>query len=319
MRRTLFLLLAATSSLAGPAAAQDPLRQAENRLAKALAAAVEGPTGSFQAKWGEAFPKEGGNKGNLAIFVGGLGFVDAPGEAVGTWTDRLLHVRCAEGGEIVLANRRMIAKDEKRPWCLRRGVTAGGAALPFVPDVPLLLQRLSSMRLSVVHQEVGTLDDRPVEILTATLDRDQITEAFWGGLLPKPPFLQGATIRLAVAGKQIQPAVAEPEAVVDVAIVLDPATSTIRKLTFRSYGKSDKSVQGGIVFMGGTPPGQGGQDEEEEEEEAESEKNAPMEFEDGLPKRSRKKRIVWDYTLVLGGVAAEGDLPPEALELLGIR
>lgn len=295
------------------------------RLQKALAAAAAQPSGAFTAEWGPTGKQA--QQGNVVMMVGGLGN-HQPGNATGSWAPGQLHV-AYDDGEVLFVGRQMLARDGQNDWCLRRDLLADGSQLPFVPDVPALLRLLAQGQLAVTHQEVGTRDDRPVEILSATLDADQVADAIWGGAVPKVGgSFAGAVAfqRLAVAGGAARPAVPKPQSQVDLAFVIDPATATVHEITIRSAVKNDAG-RGGAFAVAINGAGQvqqlGGDDEEEEEDAAAAEKAAakPLEYKDGLPQRPRKKTTVWDYKIGLQqlGTAAPVELTPAAKRLTGAQ
>lgn len=318
-------LLTATLLAQGP----DPATQARARLQKALAATAAQPAGAFAAKWGAvANAAAQQQNANVVVFLGAMGGSHPPGAATGSWTPGLLQLSYEDNVELAFAGRRMIAKDANTPWCLRREVAADGAPLPFVPDVPYLLQQLARQDLTVTHQEVGTRDDRPVEILSVTLSADQVTDALWGGLMPKPAAgFGGVAFRAVGAAGAQKPVPSKPEATVDIAIALDPATAVVQSITVRSYQKEDQRMR--AAFAGGNGGvvqvvrGNGGGNDasDEDEDEAKVDPKAPLQYEAGLPVRSQQRMTVWDYSIELRdlGTARPAELPVAAKALLGLQ
>lgn len=318
-------ILAATAVAQNP----DPLASAKARLHKALANTATQTSGSFAAKWGPLpDPKAQQNQANVMILMGGVGSGNhTPGAATGSWAPGLLHVTFADQSEVLFGGCRMLAKDSDIDWCLRRDVLLDGSPLPFVPDVPTLLQQLAGEELTVVHQEVGTRDDRPVEILTVTLTPEQVTAAMWGGTVPKPAAgMGGFAVRamMAAGAGAPKPVIPKPDAILDLAVVIDPAAAVVHSITVRSHQKNDMPGGGRMVVVaqgGGAQVVNGGDDEEEDEDADAKLKAAPLQFKDGLPQRPRKQMVVWDYSLELKdlGTAKAPELSAATKALLGIQ
>lgn len=336
--RTLPLLL--VSSLLGLLPAQDSpatttaqapapltaeqLAAAKQRLATALQKSAALVDTHFEAKWGPDKKAQDGRNGAVAVFLGnGLG-ASADGACQGSWHQDLLHLRYDGGDndELLVAGRRMLAKDDQTPWCVRKGRFANGADLGFVPDPQLLLQRLAAMDLAVAVREVGALDDRPVELLSATLDQDQLSDLLWSEALP-PALSQsmGRIFRIAAGGNnQKRMGAPKPEASLDLVVHIDPATSLVQRLQFRCWTKDDMPAMGRVVVVNGGAVQAQGDDEEEEDEKAKAnDANQPLRYENGLPVRPRKKTNVVDFTVRLSehGKATAPTLDDAQKKLLG--
>lgn len=316
------VLLAVVAS-ALPLIAQDPestaaLQAGRERLEKALQRAATLTDTAFAAAWG---PDR--KRGNAQDPFGLLPGAGATGEVSGSWHPDLVHVKFAgdEQDEVLIAGRRMIARSKAAKWALRAGRFADGTEAPFVPDVALLLDQLARWQLALTHREVGMLDDRPVEVLSVTLNDDQVTETVWGGLLPPAltSGMPGAVVRLAFGGRGAggRMAPTRPDATIDLAVTIDPATGVVHQLHFRAY--ANEGMAGRVVVMGGAR-GVGGNDEAEAEPEEEIDEDAPLVYVDGLPKRPRQKKVVNDFTVRLGpqGEAKAPKLDAAAKELLGL-
>jgi hypothetical protein len=98
-----------------------------------------------------------------------------------------------------------------------------------------------------------------------------------------------------------------PEGTVDLAVHLDPATGLVHRLQFRAWAKQDARF-GNVRIMRAGPAGGAVQvvngtplTEEDEDATDEPAKDAPLLYENGLPKRPRKKMSVSDYTVQLQG------------------
>ena len=312
-------------------AAADPLVQARERLRKSLTTTAELSSCAFEAAWGPAAKAKADDDeddAEGAVAVRALGFVgmgDGSGKAAGAWTRDLLQCK-SDDQELIAANRRTIARSGSDGWILRKNRWADGATVAFLPDPQLLLDLLQQSDLAVTHREVSTLNDRPVEILGVTLNQDQVADLMWGGQIPEINSFGAAAVFIAAggAGRVAQP---KPDAIVDVAFALDPASGQIHEITVRSYTKSEMAV-GGRVFRiraggGGVVVGGPGGDDEDEKDDKDQQGAAapPLVYKNGLPERSRKKMQVNDYVLTLRdhGQAKAPELDTTAKALLRAR
>lgn len=302
--------LISTAPLFGQTAG-DALAAGRDKLAKALAKAAATVDTSFCAEWSVASPKAKADP--IAVFLTNKAGSAAAGKVQGSWHDGLVHVTsdAPAKDELLVAGRRQLAKDKDTDWVLRSGRHADGSDSGYVPDVALLLQQLATWNLAIVNRSVGSLDDRPIEIYSVTLDPDQVTAAAWADLVPDAlitaanPLAQIVRFQAAGAGAAARPAVPKPQATVDLAIFVDPSTSTVHKLHFRSWSKSDPRMAGmaggALVVRGGAFQVLNAGDDEENEETAEQDENAPLQFVDGLPQRPTDKMTVRDYVVELSG------------------
>jgi len=307
--RLLFLSLIPLTLL--PAQQESPAPQgvpaaAKQKLADALSKTSQQHDTAFEVKWGPE-AKQGNNNNNP---FGALLGSRMSGKVTGTWHEGLSHIKFDgdEDDELLLAGARMLARDGNRDWCRRRGHFADGNKLSYVPDPQALLQQLSGWKLAVTKRGAGSFDDRPVEVLSVTLTNEQVADLFYAGSLP--PALQyggnvfGNAVQLAIGGggggRQAPPA---PNLTMDLAIALDPGTGQVFEI--RGNAWAEKNGNGNMfVFRGGAGQvqiGAGGDDEEEEEEEEEEEADdeGPLEYKDGLPKRSKKKLSCTKFSLRL--------------------
>ena len=325
MRRLLFVLVAT----ALPLIAQDPgatepgradaLAQSRERLQKVLQRAAALTDTRFEASWGpDRKPKAEGNQ-RLVQLLGR----QQSGEVRGSWHPGLDHLTFADEqqDEFLLSGRRMLARSKNDDWVPRAARFADGNEVDFLPDVPALLRQLADWPLAITHRDVGMLDDMPVEILSITLNDDQVTAAVWSGLLPPAltTFFSAGVFQVAMGGGQGRRPATRPEATIDLAVTFDPATSMLRRLQFRGY--TSQARLGGRVVVAGAG-GQlrlGGNDEGGEEDE-EIDEDAPLQYVDGLPKRPRKNKSVCDFTLRLfdQGQVAAPELSEKQRKLLGL-
>ena len=305
------------AQVASPAAPAAPASAAELAAAKARLAGALQKCGAladtaFAMRWGPDKKKKGGDD-PFAKMMAAMN----SGEAKGSWHQDLAHVAFQDDNddELLIAGRRTLAKDGNLDWRLRQGRFADGNTVAFVPNVPLLLQQLAEWDLAVTQRSVGSLDDKPVEIVSVTLNAEQVADLVWAGLLPEALVtanaMGGITIMrgMAAGGGGNRPPAQAPDSTVDLAIHLDPATNLIHKLHFRGWSKEN---QGGMARAGGAMVmvqagaarvvgGNQAQEEEEEEDEKETaaKKDAPLVYENGLPARPRKKTSVTDVTVSL--------------------
>jgi hypothetical protein len=289
-----------------PARPSDPLQAARPRLQAALQKTGAAVDTKFAAAWAENGKKK--DDGNQVIFaMGGPG----EGKTTGSWHQGLVHVQFDgdTGDELLVAGPRTLAKANDKDWMLRRGRFADGNVVDFVPDPALLLEQLAAWDLAIVQRSVGSLDDRPMEFLTVALSADQVAEAVWCGALPNA-LLAGSgmnpfAVLIAARNGGARPPAATPTSTVDLAVALDPATGLVHQLQFRSWTKQDQNAMGGRVVMvraGGGGVQVGGDDEqgdEEGDEKAAAAAAGPIQYENGLPVRPRKKVTVMDFTVRL--------------------
>ncbi len=314
----------AASAAAPPA----DLAAAKARAAAALQKCGALADTSFAVRWGpDKKKKDAGNP--LAVALGRA----SSGATTGSWhQDRQRVVFDNDNDdELLIAGRRTLARDGTTEWALRSARYADGNTVPFVPDVPLLLQQLAAMDLAVVHRAAGALDDRPVEVVSATLTADQAAQLVWSGALPAAlvtPGEAGSVFRFAAMGARAggaRPAATTPDATVDLAIHLDPGTNLVHKLHFRGWTKANAAGAPGVVMVaaGAGRIAIGGADEEEEDEDeddaAEPAADAPLVWENGLPNRPRKKVAVNDVVVKLTdhGTTQAAPLTDVQRQLLG--
>ncbi|MBL8751568.1 MAG: hypothetical protein JNK78_20615 [Planctomycetes bacterium] len=304
-------------------AAPDPMAGAKARLATALEKTATLRDVAFAAKWGPAEDDDA----DAAATAQQLGMMQS-GKASGSWHDGLLHVRFEgdAGDELAMSGRFAIAKDTNNDWCARSTRFADGNATSFVPDPERLLRLLAGMDLAVVHRAVGTLDERPVEILSVALNTDQVADLAWSDAIPDT-VTNGGAFRLALmaaAGGGARAAAPRPDATVDIAITLDPALGLIQRVQFRSWTKANDGQR--VFFRGGagairvvTGGGNRNRNEKDDTDDADkTDAKAPLQYEDGLPQRSRKKMDVNDLDVRLTdhGTHKAPDLGAAAARLL---
>ncbi|MFM1873648.1 MAG: hypothetical protein RL398_3070 [Planctomycetota bacterium] len=291
-------------SPAPPTAAADPMAAHKAKLKAALSKANAVDT-AFAAEW-KRDGKAPGEDGMQVFFAGGP--MSQAGRVDGSWHERLTALRMGQQGDrLLLANGRMLARDAKREWCLRKGRFADGNELDYLPDVTGLLDLLASMDLQIAHRDVGMHDDRPAEFVSVPLTKAQIAELEWNSLLP--PAVLSSMPNFAAIMLFGQPAAERPEATsttatIDLAIVYDPAMLTVYELRFRSWQSQEQMMQmgGGVmvqVGQAGVVQVQREAEAEDDDEGDEAKPQGPMQYEKGLPVRSRKGMSVMDYVVRL--------------------
>jgi len=303
-------LLASLVPAQDPAPAPaDALAASKTKLREALEKTAAVQDVAFAAKWAEDKKK----KADANAFMFG-----APAEGAVTGSShqdlRTCQFEGENGDELVIAGSRTIARDGTTGWTVRAGRFADGNTIEFLPDPSLLFEQLAAWDLAIVHRDVGSLDDRPVEVVTVSLNADQIAQALYAGLIP--PGLAGAggfggmVFQMGGAGNAgARPAPPAPDATIDLAITFDPSTNLVQQLQFRSWMKQDGGGRvfraggaGGVIAVraaGVQVVGQGDEEDEEDEKVEEAKKDQPLQYDKGLPIRPRKKTTVVDYTVRL--------------------
>jgi len=240
----------------------------------------------------------------------------------GSVADGLLRAKFNDGDdEAVFAGRRTAVRSKGEAWTLRDGKLADGRAMPHVFDPDRFFAALGEAKLEVLNAAVGSLDDKPVEVVTVKVDDESSRALSWSGAMPSGSEVGGMTT-VVFAGGGIGGAAAGPkvDVEIDAALYIDPATKRILQVKVKSYSKP--GAGGGVAFARVAIAGAGV--EEEEEEEDEPKKNEPLAFKDGLPVRKKAKKDNWtiaSYDVVLkehDAVKAQ-ELDAKAKQLLGIK
>ena len=244
--------------------------------------------------------------------------------ARGVAVDKALQIRMGDE-EVIFAGRRMVARQKDGAWKLRQHRLADGAALPSIPQTDILLDLLAGQYLVVTHSEVGTLDGRPIQILSATLTPDQAVEMAWDGQLPEASPLTATVLR--GFGRRVVPP--RPDLTVDMAFLVDPSTKLLHELRVRvaepEQGRGGVRIGGGRGGAGAAVQivqvGVGGAEVEEEEEEEEDGPPAdPNVFTNGFPGRDLDDKSVVELTIrFTEHGAAKLELDPSAALLLNVR
>jgi hypothetical protein len=309
---TILLLIDLVPAQDAPKQPAPPNAASTAKVAKALRATAESKNTAFDATWGPERPKQG-NTMMPAALLDRMG-----GKVAGAFFDDRLSVVFdnKERDELLQVGRHILARSGGGDWRLRKGRYADGNEAEFVPDPPLLLRMLSSFELPLTKSAVAALDDRPVEIASATLTPEQIGELIFAGALPKP-FAATTSVRVGAAGRA---AASPPDATVDLAIVFDPATSIVHRVLLRTNSKSRGGSAVMLIGPGGRPQvANAGESEKKEEQAAEPAPGTPMEYVEGLPVRPSSGRMITNFEVRLHdhGKVAVPVLDDQQQRLLG--
>lgn len=215
----------------------------------------------------------------------------------GVWSNELLSQTFRGEEQVVFHGRRMIATDDDHLWTRRRGRRANGKDLGFVLDPRTLFTVLAGAKMSVIHNEVGTVGGKPVETYTITLDEDDALDLLWSGSVPtgKQSTSGGARGNFAqVFAARLGGNAPKPDVSLELAISFDPGTRLIHKIHGRAITKVIGNAFGANIVFGGAVRGRNQEDEEEEEEEVK-----PGTFKNGLTVHSKdefKSATVVEFT-----------------------
>lgn len=304
----------------------DPLASAQKRLQTALQKCSALEHSRFETTWSDPVQRPN-NAAPRAVNGPPPPAAEAPTPpspgGKGSWHGDLLHVilNGPMEDEILRSGNRMIARQKEHGWKARHDRYADGQMLDFLPDPKRLLETLQQLNLKVQHRETGLLDDRPVEFLALQPEPADIAELLWQGLLPGSLATQQSAnlvvmLRaLGQAGGDRAPA-AMPSLTLDIAIAIDPATSTVRQVHMRGYheGNPQQIAMAGAGFVAvrleeKVPPA--------DEPEQPKKQQAPG-YERGLLQRPREKLVVRDYVVTFSehGEARPPELDADAKRLL---
>src|SRR5690606_5597879 len=227
------------------------------------------------------------------------------GEARGHWgPDRMLvtlrNASDAGDEEVLFAGRQQLARAAGGAWCRRQGKASNGVQLPHVFEPEVALRALLEAPLDVVHHDIGTLDDRPVEIVTCRVSGDPANDLLWSGCLPDSSF--GSPILFRLGAKM--PAPAKRNVEVELAFFIDPASKRLLRLNTRSWTKN--AVLGGGIVMVAV----GGADSDDDRKKNEGEAGSG-EWRDGLQVRELENPDEWVVTSYDVRFGKHGEAPPE--------
>jgi len=257
--------------------------------------------------------------GGAAVAVAAIGVAGLPSPVAGGWGDGLLWASASEGKNLaVWHGRRAIARQDQQAWKPRQGVLGDGLPLPRPLDPETFFLALQHGKLELIHSEVGSLDDRPTQIVTGHAAGDDAYELLWSGLVPDASTnssLGGRAANLARLGR------AKPDIDLDVAIWIDPATARAQQIKVRCYTRLATAAQGALVaqrLAGG--PGAGAPPQAPAKDDAEAKKEEAT-FANGLPVRTPKEPVpvmVVRYDVVFGNPGAPPALDDAARAMLGL-
>jgi hypothetical protein len=231
----------------------------------------------------------------------------ATNRVAGGWSDGLLWTSANEGKNLaVWHGRRAIARQDQQAWKPRQRVLGDGLPMPSPLDPDTFFLALQHGKLELIHSEVGSLDDKPAQIVTGHAAADDASDLLWSGLLPEattssfdgPPRLRG---RL------------KPDIDLDMAIWIDPATARAQQIKVRCYKRLvERRAAAGAQANGAA---------EAKKEEAAKEEPERLTFADGLPVRTPKAQmpvVVVRYDVVFGSPGAAPALDDAARAMLGL-
>jgi hypothetical protein len=266
--------------------------------------------------------------GRAVVAVAATSVAAVPNPVAGGWGDGLLWASANEGRDLaVWHGRRAIARQDQQAWKPRQGVLGDGLPLPRPLDPDTFFLALQHGKLELIHSEVGSLDDRPTQIVTGHAAGDDAYDLLWSGLLPDGATnssLGGRAANLARLGR------AKPDIDLDVAIWIDPATARAQQIKIRCYTRLLTAAQGALVApaLAGGPPGAAlpprppaKGDAEAKKEDAAKEEPERLTFADGLPVRTPKDQVpamVVRYDVVFGNPGAAPALDDAARAMLGL-
>lgn len=225
-----------------------------------------------------------------------------------------------DADQVVIRGRRMIAKNDSEDWALRRGKLANGSTLPFVLDPQLFFSMLSQLPLKVMHKQVGTANNKPVETYTFSVEGEAAQNLLWAGAIPEAgagSSIGGmGVVMIAGGGGAFAGRPAKSKVTIDVAVSLDPATSLVHAVKVRTYSKGN-AFPARMVVRGGLEEGE--EEEEKEKEEEEFDPENPK-FKNGLPVRKKKDMtfMKFDIELTKHNSAVLPDLDARARALLNL-
>ena len=278
-----------------PVSSPAELAGAKQRLQQALRKTAGIVDTAFAAEWG------GGRQERSVANP-----VPTQRTVIGSWHHDRLHVSLAgeQQDEIVVSGRAQIARNAKVDWKPRSRRLADGRPSFFVPDPPIALRLLAASDLAVTRRTVGSLDERPVEVVSVTLSPEQVAElTLSGGIDDRIVMTSMSQLVAQLRQAGDAPKVMQPEARIDLVVWLDPATDLVQQLHFRTWAKSSSArTSRPAAGQGDGEPGQPAPKPAGDATESAA-PDAPTDgsvFDDsGLPIRERKDTLVTDYVLRL--------------------
>jgi hypothetical protein len=259
----------------------------------------------------------------LAVAAGGVPAVPSP--VAGGWGDGLLWASANDGQDLaVWHGRRAIARQGKEGWRPRQGVLGNGLPLPRPLDPETFFLALQHGKLEWIHSEVGSLDDRPTQILTGHAAGDDAYDLVWAGL-----FADTATSNRGTSAARLGRA--KPDIDIDVAVWIDPATARAQQIKIRCYSRLMTAAQGVLAARalgGAAPPAAPAPaetpakgDPVKSDTVAKKDQPEKLTFANGLPVREPKDQVpvmLVSYDVVFGAPGAPPALDDAARAMLGL-
>lgn len=237
---------------------------------------------------------------------------DASLKVAGGWHGDLVWGRVGEAGDLLVRSRGRTAVRDGRRWLLRRDKLPSGEPIPFVLDPDLLfqvLQDLPAAARTVRDVAPATIAERPVAVLALSLTGDDASEFLQTGAIA--PVQPGMNRVLMVGGLGARTHPPMPDAIVDLALFVDPTNGDVLRLRVKAYEKG--GLPGNVVIQVAGAPGQATGDDEDEQDPA----DGPLVYRQGLPER---KLGTWSMAYLLVDFADLGmATPPAELDEAGRR
>ncbi|MFN3243560.1 MAG: hypothetical protein ACE37K_18795 [Planctomycetota bacterium] len=198
---------------------------------------------------------------------------------------------------IVQVGRHTMLRDGDGPWRLDNLSGARALGLSFLPDPQRMLLSLAAAAPRPTIREIVEVDDRAVERVGMTLDKEQLTTLVRAGAIhdPSPGGAVQQALRMAGRGRPRGNAEVVP---VDVVVDIDVETRNVTRVAFRAITK-ERDFRAAMRRMrqrgGGVVQEQGRADEPEQPQE--ERKQGPMKYEGGMPVRAKDGKTVYSIEL----------------------
>ena len=198
---------------------------------------------------------------------------------------------------IVQVGRHTMLRDGDGPWRLDNLSGARALGLSYLPDPQRMLLSLAAAAPEATIREIVEVDGRAIERVGMTLDKEQLTALVRAGAIhdPSPGGAVQQALRMAGRGRRRGNAEVVP---VDVVVDIDVETRNVVRVGFRAITK-ERDMRAALRRMrqrgGGVVQEQGRADEPEEPKEEVQE--GPVQYEGGMPVRSKDGKMVYSIEL----------------------